>query len=77
MTDSLIGFFRGTSRGLRIGSVGFAVIVAGAVVAVVGTVTDRTWLHYAAFAVACVGILVGFVGIVYHVVEFVARMRSK
>jgi len=27
--------------------------------------------------VACVGILVGFVGIRYHTVEFFARMRSK
>jgi hypothetical protein len=77
MTDRPIGFFRGTSRGLRMGAVGFAITAAGAVVAVVGTVTDRSWLHYAAFAVACVGILVGFVGIMYHAVEFFARMRSK
>jgi len=77
MTDPGIGFFRGTSRGVRIGAVGFAITSAGALVAVVGTLTDRSWLHYAAFAVACVGILVGFVGILYHAVEFFARMRSK
>lgn len=77
MTDPAIGFFRGTSRGLRIGSVGFAITAVGAVVAVVGTLTDRSWLHWAAFAVAGIGILVGFVGILYHTVEFFARMRSK
>ena len=63
MTDPAIGFFRGTSRGLRIGAVGFAITAAGAVVAVVGTLMGQSWLHWAAFAVACVGILVGFVGI--------------
>lgn len=77
MTDPAIGFFRGTSRGLRIGAVGFAITAAGAVVAVVGTLMGQSWLHWAAFAVACVGILVGFVGILYHAVEFFARMRSK
>lgn len=77
MTSPASGFFRGTSRGLRIGSLGFAITAAGAVVAVMGTLTDHSWLHYAAFAVASVGILVAFVGILYHAVEFFARMRSK
>jgi hypothetical protein len=77
MTDPATGFFRGTSRGVRIGSVGFAITAAGAVIAVVGTLTDRSSLHWAALAVACVGILIGFVGILYHTVEFFARMRSK
>lgn len=77
MTDSATGFFRGTSRGARIGSVGFAITGAGAVVAVVGTLTDRSWLHWAALALACVGILIAFVGIIYHTVEFFARMRSR
>ena len=71
------GFFRGTSRGVRIGWVGFAITAAGALAAVAGTLTDRSWLHWAALVVACVGILVGFVGIRYHTVEFFARMRSK
>ena len=56
---------------------GFAITAAGAVVAAVGTLTDRSLLHWAALAVACVGILVAFVGIIYHTVEFFARMRSK
>jgi hypothetical protein len=77
MTDLATGFFRGTSRGFRIASLGFAISAAAAVVAVVGTLTDRSWLHWAAFAVAGVGILAGFVGILYHAVEFFARMRSK
>lgn len=77
VTDPGTGFFRGTSRGLRIGSVGFAIIAAGAVAAVVGTLTDRSWFHWAALAVAWVGILVAFVGIIYHTVEFFVRMRSK
>lgn len=77
MTDPESGFFRGTSRGLRVGSLGFAITAAGAVVAVVGTLTGRSWLHYVAFAVACVGILVVFAGILHHAVEFFSRMRSK
>jgi hypothetical protein len=77
MTDPGSGFFRGASRGLRIGLLGFTITAAGAAAAVVGTLTGWSWLHWAAFAVAFVGILIGFVGILYHAVEFFTCMRSK
>ncbi len=59
------GFFHGTTRGMRIATVGFVVALMAVVIGFVGFYVNERWLSIAGFVVTTVGVLIGCGGVVY------------
>lgn len=59
-------FFKGTTKGMRIGFLGFCVAAAGGLVAVFGSWTQVLVLAVGGFILVVIGVGIGFIGVGYH-----------
>lgn len=73
MLDSFEGFWRGTTKPLRIASVGFAVAAVGAVLGFAVSTGQPTLLFLFAFGVTACGVVIGGIGVVWGMVLFFQR----
>jgi hypothetical protein len=75
--DSSEGFWRGTTKQLRVAFLGFAIAAAGAALGFAVSTGAPTPQFFFAYAVTACGIAVGFFGIAWGFVHTLRQARRK